>query len=72
MNDKYADSDIQVSHTFFKKLDHFWFYYKWHTLAALFILFVLTVCFVQSCTKTDYDVNVVYAGPYEFTKNETK
>ena len=71
MNDKYTDSDIRIENAALKKLEHFWFYYKWHTMAILFVVFVLSVCFVQSCTKTDYDVTIVYAGPYEFTKNET-
>lgn len=70
MNDKYTDSDIRVDNAFLKKLDHFWFYYKWHTFIALFVVFVLAICIVQSCTKTDYDVNVLYAGPYDFVGEE--
>ena len=70
MNDKYTDSDIHVSGKLAEKLDHFWFYYKWHTLVAIFIVFVLTVCIVQSCTKTEYDVTVLYAGPYIYSASE--
>lgn len=70
MNDKYTDSDIHVNGKFAEKLDHFWFYYKWHTLVAIFIVFVLTVCIVQSCTKTEYDVTVLYAGPYIYSASE--
>lgn len=70
MSDKYTDSDIHLNGKLAEKLDHFWFYYKWHTLAAIFIVFVLGVCIFQSCTKAEYDVNVLYAGPYLYSASE--
>jgi hypothetical protein len=70
MNDKYTDSDIHVKSKLVEKLDHFWFYYKWHTIAALFIVLVFTVCTVQSCSKTEYDISVLYAGPYAYSTAE--
>ncbi len=72
MNDKYTESDIHIRGRLAQKLDHFWFYYKWHTIIALFAVFVLTVCFVQSCSKIGYDVAVLYAGPYEFNTGESE
>ncbi len=70
MNDKYTDSDIHITGKFAEKLDNFWFYHKWHILIGLFVTLVLTVCIVQSCTKTEYDVNVLYSGPYAFSSGE--
>jgi len=71
MNDnKYTESEIHIRGTFAEKLDHFWFYYKWHTLIALFVAFVLIVCISQSCTKQENDVNVLYAGPYMYSDAE--
>ena len=70
MKEKYTDSDIRVNDKLIKKLDNFWFYHKWHVLVAVFIVFVLTVCIAQSCSKTDYDVTVLYAGPYAFESGE--
>ena len=35
----------------FDKLSNFWYYYKWHTIVALFIVFVVTVCTLQTCSK---------------------
>lgn len=70
MNEKYTDSDIRMTGKLAEKLDNFWFYYKWHTIIALFVIFVLTVCIAQSCSKTEYDVNVLYAGPYAFSTSE--
>ena len=29
---------------------------------------MLVVCIAQSCTKTEYDVNVIYAGSYDFVE----
>lgn len=64
MNDKYTNSDIRLQGPFFEKLDNFWYHYKWHTIAALFVTFVLVVCTVQACSRTKYDVNVLYAGSF--------
>ena len=47
--------------------DNFWYYHKWHTLAALFIIAVLGICIFQMCTKVDYDMKFLYAGPKEFS-----
>lgn len=70
MNDKYTESDIHLSGKTFEKFDNFWYYYKWHVIAAIFIIFVLAVCIFQSCTRETFDVNVLYAGPYAYTGSE--
>ena len=70
MNDKYTDSDIRLRGPFFEKLDNFWYHYKWQTIATVFILFVLIVCTVQSCTRTKYDVNVLYAGSFLYNGSD--
>ncbi len=46
--------------------DNFWYYHKWHTLIAVFIILVLGICIFQMCTKVDYDMMFTYAGPKEF------
>ena len=71
MNDKYTDSDIHINNKLVEKLDNFWFYHKWHIIISIFVIFALVVCIAQSCSKTDYDVNVLYAGPHTFTITET-
>ena len=70
MKDKYTESDIHVKNKFIEKLDNFWFYYKIHVLVAVFVVFVLTVCFVQSCSKEESDVTVLYTGPYLYSSTE--
>ena len=51
--------------------ENFWYHYKWRTIGALFLAFVLTVCIVQCARKEKIDAVVMYAGPYLYTSNET-
>ena len=48
--------------SFAKWLDNYWYHYKWHTIAVIFVLLVVTVCVVQMAGRTDYDVVITYAG----------
>ncbi len=41
------------------KLKNFWFYYKYHILAIVFLAFVLTIGISQCATKEKYDIEVV-------------
>lgn len=62
-NEKYSVGEGFVPQTEFgKKLDNFWYYNKWKVIAAVFVLFVLTVCLIQCATQEKYAVKVVYAG----------
>ena len=54
-----------------KWLDNFWYHYKWHTIAAIFALFVIIVCTVQCATNTKYDIQVLYAGDHVFSRTST-
>jgi hypothetical protein len=66
MEEKYEGGEI--SSPFLKKLDNFWYHYKWHSLIALFFVLVFTVCAVQMCSRAEYDVHVLYAGPRDIKK----
>ncbi len=46
-----------------QKLSHFWDYYKWHTLIALFFAAVFFVLIVQMATREEHDIRIIYAGP---------
>ena len=70
MSDKYTESDIHIKGGFWEKLDNFWFYYKLHIIVAVFVIFVLSVCFAQSCSKEKSDVTVLYSGPYLYSAVE--
>lgn len=70
MNDKQdkidGDVGIKVEGGFYGKLANFWYHYKWHTIALLFTIFVITVCAVQCAGNTRYDIQVLYAGNHAF------
>ena len=43
-----------------KKLDNFWFYYKWYVIGGIFLLFTLAVG-IHNCNKrVDPDLYVLY------------
>ncbi|MBE6536355.1 MAG: hypothetical protein E7673_00225 [Ruminococcaceae bacterium] len=57
-----SDGDIKITSPFLKKLENFFYHYKWHTIIAAFFVFVITLCVVQTCKRTSYDAYVLYAG----------
>lgn len=42
--------------------DYFWMYYKWHTIAVVFIVIAVTVTVVQKINAPKYDLTLTYAG----------
>ena len=61
-NNEYIEGDVKIKTSFSAWLDNFLYHYKWHAIAVLFIIFVVVICTVQTCSKTSYDLHVVYAG----------
>ncbi len=55
--------DGKISSPFLKKLDNYWYHYKWHTIIALFLVVVILICSFQMFKKEKYDFEVLYAGP---------
>ena len=53
------------------KLENFWYHYKWHTIAAIFALFVIIVCTVQCASNTKYDIQILYAGDHVFGRTSS-
>ena len=66
MNENYNqnNTDTAVKRGFLSWLDNFWYHYKWHTIISLFLVFAITICTVQSCQKTSYDIRIMYAGSH--------
>ena len=65
MNDeKRPEGEIKLNTPFMKKIDNFFYHYKWHSIVAVFLVIVLLVCLFQTCGKQKYDVEIMYAGPY--------
>ena len=66
---EWKEEDVRLSTPFLKKLDNFWYHYKWHTIFAVFILIFVSVCVFQTCTKESYDTYVMYAAGKELDRN---
>lgn len=61
--EKQPGGDIKARSPLLKKLDNYWYHYKWHSIIALFLVIVILVCSLQMCSKDEYDIEVLYAGP---------
>ncbi len=48
--------------------ENFWYHYKWHSIVAVFVIVAIVVVSLQMCTRTEYDVYIVYAGDHEIKK----
>ena len=70
-DEKIDAGDIKVTTKFTKKLENFWYHYKWHTIAALFVTVVAVILIVQLSSRTKYDVYIMYAGDHYFDTTET-
>lgn len=46
--------------SFREKWTNFWYYYKFHVLAAIFVVFLVGYTAVECATKTHYDLQVSY------------
>ncbi|MBR7116112.1 MAG: hypothetical protein IKC87_00165 [Clostridia bacterium] len=61
-------SDIKIKSPLVTKLENFWYHYKWHTIAALFIIVCVVVCSVQACSRVNIDIHIMYAGNREISR----
>ncbi len=48
--------------TFNEKIKNYWYHFKWHTIAVVFMAVVITVLTVQCVNREKYDFKVVYFG----------
>ncbi len=54
--------------SFKEKFDNFWYHYKWHTIVAAALVFVITLLAIQMMTKTKFDAHILYAGNHEISR----
>ena len=72
MNDEKRNTgEIPLRSPFLKKLDNYFYHYKWHTVIALFLVIAIIVCCFQTCSKEPYDVEIMYAGPKNLNDKQT-
>ena len=56
------DGEVKIKSKLTERIENFFYHYKWHTLIALFLIFTITVCTLQTCQKSSYDAYIMYAG----------
>lgn len=71
MDEKDKFGDVSIKSPFVAKLENFWYHYKWHSIISAFLVVVLIICSFQMCTRTTYDVNILYAGAYKLDKTSS-
>ena len=69
--EKQQTGELSLRSPFLKKLDNFFYHYKWHSIVALFLAVVMTVTLVQTCSKESFDVEIMYAGPKNLNDRQT-
>jgi len=67
--DDRLSGDVKIETPFTKRLENYWYHYKWHTIVAVFLLVVFLVVGLQMCRKESYDTYVLYAGDKEISRN---
>ena len=66
-NEEYGE-DIRIKTPFMTWFENFWYHYKWHSIAALFLIICILVCSLQMCTKDPIDFHLMYAGNAEIDR----
>ncbi len=68
MSNLNQDSQRGPTSPFLKKVENYWYHYKWHTIIGTILLVTLLICTLQMCQKPAYDTEIIYAGPHSITK----
>ncbi len=53
-----------------RKLDNFWYHYKWTVIVVVFFVSVVVVCLVQLFTRPKYDTSMVMITTYRMNSEE--
>ena len=72
MEEKREERQIVLRSGFATKVENFWYHYKWPTIGILFALIVVLVCTLQTCTKEENDIVILYAGRVSMSSQQTK
>ena len=63
-------AEVELKSPFLKKFENFMYHYKWHTVAALLIIFAVIVCTVQMCSRESGDISFFHV--HRESLNETQ
>lgn len=64
------EENTKVKMSFGKRVENFWYHYKWHTVAAIVAIAIVTVCTLQMCSRKTFDNYLLYAGGYGISRND--
>ncbi|MBQ7356998.1 MAG: hypothetical protein IJW66_06335 [Clostridia bacterium] len=62
------EQDVKMKSPMLERLENFWYYHKWHTIIAVFLVVAIVVMSLQFCQKTSFDAHIIYAGNYEISR----
>ena len=63
---------VQASEDKKKKLENFWYYYKFHVLIGAFLLICVIVFVRDMLNKVTYDYTVAFLGDYTINDEDSK
>ena len=55
-----------------KKVDNFWYYYKFHVLIGAFLLFMVVVFVKDMLSKVDYDYDIAFVTDYMIADEDSQ
>ena len=61
-------ADVKMKSPMLERLENFWYYHKWHTIVAVFLVVAIVIMSLQFCQKKSFDAHIVYAGNYEIVR----
>lgn len=67
---KLTPGDLTESSRTVRRLDNFWYHYKWTVIIGAFFLLILIVGIVQIVSHVDYDLYITVAVPYTMNATE--
>ncbi len=68
--DKLEAGDIKAASPALRRLDNFWYHYKWTVIVVTFFVAVAVVGIVQMVNRPQYDTSVCLASSYRMNKEE--
>ncbi len=68
--EKLEAASLTETSTAMRKLDNFWYHYKWTVIVVTFFVAVAIVCVVQLVTRPKYDSTLVIGTHYRMNREE--
>ncbi len=66
--EKPQGGELSFEASFGRRFENFWYYHKWHTLVAAFLIFAFVFLSFNMCDRREFDITVIYAGSTQVSK----